>query len=57
MSKQREAHIFIPWCAGIAECFDCQREWVAVWPLGADDLKCPSCHSTNTDRTAHEKES
>lgn len=39
-------------CAGQAECLACGREWVAVWPLGADALECPSCGSTDTDRTA-----
>lgn len=39
-----------PHCAGKAECLDCKRAWVAVWPLGADNLECPNCHSTNTGR-------
>jgi Zn finger protein HypA/HybF involved in hydrogenase expression len=38
------------WAHGSAECLDCQHTWVAVWPLGADALECPECHSTNTDR-------
>lgn len=39
------------YCAGPAECLACGREWVAVWPLGADALECPTCGSTDTDRT------
>ena len=39
-----------PWCNGAAWCLDCHREWIAVWPLGADSLECPSCGSTDTDR-------
>lgn len=38
------------WCSGTAECLDCGREWVAVWPLAADDLECPDCGSQNTVR-------
>lgn len=37
-------------CAGQAECLTCGRHWVAVWPLGAEPLECPSCGSTDTIR-------
>lgn len=40
------------YCVGKAECIKCGRKWVAVWPLGADALECPSCGSTDTDREA-----
>jgi Zn finger protein HypA/HybF involved in hydrogenase expression len=40
----------LPWCHGMAECFDCDHAWTAVWPLGANALECPRCGSTNTDR-------
>ncbi|MCL2874753.1 MAG: hydrogenase maturation nickel metallochaperone HypA [Betaproteobacteria bacterium] len=39
------------WCSGTAECFECDYEWIAVWPLGADALECPECGSDDTDRT------
>ena len=35
---------------GCACCLDCDKRWYAVWPLGADDLECPRCHGTNTER-------
>ena len=38
------------WCAGKAECHQCGHEWVAVWPLAAEQLECPHCGSTDTDR-------
>lgn len=38
------------WCAGYAECLSCGHEWIAVWPLNGDDLKCPECESTDTIR-------
>lgn len=40
------------WCYGMAECIMCGHEWIAVWPLGAEALECPSCSSDDTDRTA-----
>ena len=40
------------WLYGIAQCFDCGYEWVAVWPLGADRLQCYHCHGFNTQRQA-----
>lgn len=39
-----------PHCAGQAQCNQCRNVWVAVWPLAADNLECPDCHSTDTDR-------
>ena len=35
---------------GPAICEDCGHRWMAVWPLAADALECPKCHSKNTDR-------
>lgn len=35
---------------GTASCNQCEHQWVAVWPLGADDLECPRCESTDTER-------
>jgi hypothetical protein len=43
-----------PWMAGLAECNDCDNQWSAVWPLGADALECQRCGSTNTDRNSYE---
>lgn len=40
------------WKAGPANCLNCGREWVAVWPLGADGLVCPTCHGQDTEREA-----
>ena len=40
------------WCHGKAECLQCGHEWVAVWPLGADELECPACGSADTVREA-----
>jgi hypothetical protein len=40
----------LPHAHGPAACDDCGHRWVAVWPLGAEALECPKCHSTNTDR-------
>lgn len=40
------------WKAGPANCVACGREWVAVWPLGADALECPSCHGQDTEQEA-----
>lgn len=42
---------FDPTCQGPAECYDCGKQWRAVWPLGAEALHCPQCDSNNTDRT------
>lgn len=39
-----------PHAYGPAVCGDCWYRWTAIWPLGADALECPKCHSTNTDR-------
>lgn len=39
-----------PHTYGPAICEDCGHRWMAVWPLGAEALECPKCHSTNTDR-------
>jgi Zn finger protein HypA/HybF involved in hydrogenase expression len=38
------------WLGIPAECLDCGKEWVAVFPLGAGDLECPQCGSDNTVR-------
>jgi len=38
------------WKCGPANCNQCGREWIGVWPLGADALECPSCHGNDTDR-------
>lgn len=38
------------YCAGQAECLKCGHEWVAVWPLGAEPLRCPKCGSDDTVR-------
>jgi hypothetical protein len=46
------ANVLHTYTHGTAVCDDCGHTWVAVWPLGADELECPKCHSTNTDRTA-----
>lgn len=40
----------VPWCQGTAECWACGKKWRAVWPMGADNLECPACWSTDTDR-------
>ena len=40
------------WCHGRADCEQCGHEWVGVWPLDADNLQCPSCGSTETNRYA-----
>ena len=34
-----------PHWSGIASCLRCKHEWVAVAPVGTDDLQCPSCGS------------
>lgn len=39
-----------PWCTGNAECLTCGHEWLAVWPLGANDLECPNCGESDTVR-------
>lgn len=39
------------WCAGRAECLQCNNEWTAVWELGCEPLECPECKSKDTDRT------
>lgn len=40
----------LPWCTGKAECLACEHEWIAVWPLGANDLECPNCGGRDTVR-------
>ena len=35
------------WLAGTARCDYCGREWVAVAPVDADRLECPTCHTQN----------
>lgn len=42
-----------PHCAGRASCESCGHGWIAVWPAGADNLECPMCGSTDTDREIH----
>lgn len=42
-----------PHLVGTAECFDCEHSWLTVWPLGADNLECPNCHSRDTERERH----
>jgi hypothetical protein len=32
------------WCAGPVKCFQCKREWVAVWPKWLLYLYCPECN-------------
>lgn len=32
-----------PHLQGAARCLACKHEWQAVAPVGATDLKCPSC--------------
>ena len=44
----------VPWMAGLAECNECDNQWAAVWPLGAEGLECPRCGSANTDRNSYE---
>ena len=39
------------YCHGLVECLTCNAEWVGVWPLGADALKCINCGGVDTDRT------
>lgn len=46
-----------PWCAGTRECPACGTTWVAVWPLGADNLECPACgayHAVRKEDESHE---
>ena len=31
------------WCVEEVVCDRCGREWIAVYPLGMDDLPCPGC--------------
>jgi hypothetical protein len=31
------------WDAAPVECPICTHEWVAVYPLGTDELECPNC--------------
>ena len=38
------------WCHGMCECLACGYKWMGVWPVGADDLICKSCGSTDTVR-------
>lgn len=38
------------WAHGHASCNNCGHEWVAVWPLGANDLECSRCGSCDTER-------
>ncbi len=37
--QQEEPHL-----SGRALCLSCRHEWVAVAPIGAVWLECPSCH-------------
>lgn len=37
-------------CCGPAQCLECAHEWMGVWPLGADPLRCPRCDSDDTVR-------
>lgn len=38
------------WAYSNATCNNCCHRWVAVWPLGTEDLECPRCGSTDTER-------
>lgn len=38
------------WAHGACECNECGHRWIGVWALGAEDLECPKCHSTDTER-------
>jgi len=40
----------VEWTTAPAQCLSCGHKWVAVYPLGADDLECPKCNSTDTVR-------
>lgn len=31
------------WLSGHVQCGICTHEWIAVRPLGTDDLECPNC--------------
>lgn len=43
------------WAHGNATCNNCGYKWIAVWPLGAEDLECLQCGSLDTEReAAHE---
>lgn len=42
----------VPWRYGPAQCLTCGQAWTAAWPIGADDLHCPKCDSTDTVREA-----
>lgn len=42
----------LPHAAGSASCNQCGHLWTAVWPLGAENLQCPRCDSTDTEREA-----
>lgn len=44
--KQEE----LPHVHGCAECLTCEKQWYAVWPLGADALECPRCGGVDTVR-------
>jgi hypothetical protein len=44
----------LPWMAGLAECHQCDNHWAAVWPLFADELECPRCGCTDTERNSYE---
>lgn len=44
------------WASGHAQCLDCGRHWVAVWPLGADPLECPDCGKFHTTREPFSEE-
>jgi len=35
-----------PHATGTAICINCREEWIAVAPVGTNQLECPSCHST-----------
>lgn len=38
------------WVSGPVECSICTHEWIAVRPLGTDEVECPNCGNM-TDST------
>jgi len=40
----------MPWLFGPGECLDCGKQWIEVWPIGADKAYCPACGSDDTVR-------
>lgn len=50
LAARAAGRVSYQWCAGYAECLSCGHEWIAVWPLNGDDLKCPECESIDTIR-------